>query len=658
MYSQEYTDAKRAEYICEIPKYITWPNKSSIKEYKICILDNDSILYFEILKLAKSGKLIHGKSIVVLHAFSINNIPECNLIFANSKKNFDLGKILNVIDKNVFLISENYEFHKSMLNFIIIDGKQRFELNEKLINSRGFTISPLFTALAVKTKADWEALYVKTEDLLEHEIEVVSKQKTEIEQQKLEIRKQQNVIDKQKDEIVEQKKILEIQKKNLAELIKSINEKQIMLNEKISVLKEQEQEIKVQKTNIEKQADILEEQSKEIDNQVELIGEQKTTLNNQLEQIEKQKIIMYFLIFIVVLVLVVIYFIYRAYKIKKLTNKLLKEKNNEILQKNKEISAKKDEIEIQNAEIIQQKEEIEAQRDEIERQRDEILFQHDEILHQKKEITDSILYARRIQNAVLPPEKFISKVLQNNFFILNKPRDIVSGDYYWIAEKDDLSIFAVADCTGHGVPGAFMSMLGVAFLNEIVNQKGITQANEILNLLRDQVMKSLHQTGKEGEAKDGMDIALCVLDNNTNVLQFSGANNPLYVVTNYELQVNSIENSTSTPQLLNSLEPQLNELKGDKMPIGIYIDERKPFTNNVLQVYSGDCIYIFSDGYADQFGGIDGKKFKYKKFKEMLIEISVETMEKQHEILDNTIEKWKGNLDQVDDICVFGIKIS
>ena len=253
---------------------------------------------------------------------------------------------------------------------------------------------------------------------------------------------------------------------------------------------------------------------------------------------------------------------------------------------------------------------------------------------QKQQITDSIRYASRIQKAVLPPEEFVTRILPQHF-ILNKPRDIVSGDYYWTTQRKKESIIAVADCTGHGVPGAFMSMLGIAFLNEIVNKSDTAKSHEILEQLRTNVMNSLHQTGREDEAKDGMDIALIIIDLESNMLQFSGAHNPLYIIRNKKLQ----------------------EVKADKMPIGISARYNKPFRNHKIQLDKDDMLYIFSDGYMDQFGGETRKKFGFRRFRELLLEIHLKPVDEQREILDKTFIAWKGNYDQIDDIMVMGIRI-
>lgn len=278
--------------------------------------------------------------------------------------------------------------------------------------------------------------------------------------------------------------------------------------------------------------------------------------------------------------------------------------------------------------------EIQEKAEEIRVQRDEIVKQRDEILGQKEEITASINYAKRIQNAVLPLQDHFHKAFHDNF-ILFKPRDIVSGDFYWIAEDKNKIYFTAADCTGHGVPGAFMSMLGISSLNEIINNENDNlTANRILNLLREKIKFSLHQTGKEGENKDGMDIALCIFNKKSNILEYAGAYNPLYLIRNGEL----------------------HEYKADRMPIGIYHIEKESFTNNEIEIKKDDIIYIFSDGYADQFGGPAQSKFKSANMKKMLLEIWNRPMEEQKQIIEERFNKWKGKLDQIDDIILIGIK--
>jgi serine phosphatase RsbU (regulator of sigma subunit) len=251
-----------------------------------------------------------------------------------------------------------------------------------------------------------------------------------------------------------------------------------------------------------------------------------------------------------------------------------------------------------------------------------------------KDIKDSINYAKRIQQAILPLETDIRKELPEHF-IYFKPRDVVSGDFYWFNKKNDKLFIAACDCTGHGVPGAFMSIIGNSLLNEIAHETTVTEPSQILNMLRDKIIQALKQRSGEQESKDGMDMMLCCIDKKNKKLSFSGANNPLYVIRNGELK----------------------EFKGNKQPIGVYGDELKPFTNQEFDLCPGDLIYLFSDGYPDQFGGPRGKKFLYTRFKELLVSISPRSMEQQNSDLDRSFWDWKKDNEQVDDVLVIGIRI-
>ena len=293
-------------------------------------------------------------------------------------------------------------------------------------------------------------------------------------------------------------------------------------------------------------------------------------------------------------------------------------------------------VTVRTAQITEKNIELEAQKEEIKTQRDVAEEQRDEIAHQKKDIEDSILYAKRIQHAILPPEKLISRLMPENF-ILFRPRDIVSGDFYWAAEKNDITYYAAADCTGHGVPGAFMSMLGISFLNDIIRTTTkVLSAAEVLDKLKAKVIEALHQTGEAQEAKDGMDIALCKIDSKKGIAEFAGAFNPLYIIRNNEMIIT----------------------EADRMPIGIYDfdDIDQTFTNNVIKLQKGDALYTFSDGYVDQFGGPRDKKFMVGRFKKMLLSIQDKNMEEQRKHLNDTIENWMVDYEQIDDIIVIGFK--
>jgi ligand-binding sensor domain-containing protein/serine phosphatase RsbU (regulator of sigma subunit)/ABC-type amino acid transport substrate-binding protein len=293
------------------------------------------------------------------------------------------------------------------------------------------------------------------------------------------------------------------------------------------------------------------------------------------------------------------------------------------------IKAQKNRLEQQ---VRERTHELEVANTEIEAQRDFARFQHDQIAQQQKSIMDSIQYAQTIQNSLLPSSRLLKSGLDDHF-ILYKPRDIVSGDFYWFSNQEDHYYIAAADCTGHGVPGAFMSMLGMTLMNEIVSKQPSINPDEILNELRKQIMETLHQKGDPGAAKDGMDMVVCKVDKQKRDLKFAGANNPLYLVRNNEL----------------------TEYKTDKMPVSIHI-VMPPFTGYQIDLEPGDRVFLFSDGYADQFGGPHGKKFKYKPFQKLLVSLSGKEMIEQGLHLDREFEKWKGDIDQIDDVVVIGLK--
>ena len=262
----------------------------------------------------------------------------------------------------------------------------------------------------------------------------------------------------------------------------------------------------------------------------------------------------------------------------------------------------------------------------------EINHQRKLLEEKNKDITDSINYAKRIQTALMASDSLLTKNLPE-YFILYKPKDIVSGDFYWAEKLQDKFLIATCDCTGHGVPGAFMSLLGVSFLNEITKERNITRPDLIFNHLRDDIIKALNPEGKE-EGKDGMDAVLCSFDFAKMEMEASCANNPMWILRNNEWI----------------------EINPDKFPIGMQGD-LKPFSLQKFQLQKGDLIYTFTDGYADQFGGEKGKKFKYKNLQQVLFDHSSESMGGQKKILNDTIEKWKGDLEQVDDILVVGIRV-
>jgi len=310
-------------------------------------------------------------------------------------------------------------------------------------------------------------------------------------------------------------------------------------------------------------------------------------------------------------------------------------------------------IKYREKKLIKEKQELEEK---VTERTKEVVKQKEIVEQKNKDITDSINYARNIQQALLPGEEEFRRNFENSL-IVYKPRDIVSGDFYWLTSKNNKTYVTAADCTGHGVPGAFMSMLGMAFLDQIVNRSEQLNAAQILNKMRQNVIHSLKQ-GPSSKSRDGMDMGLSIIDWENKKFHFAGANNSLYLISTDKIKTESSENGNT--ELLPNLECEngynLFEIKPDKMPIGYFI-KNDEFTNHIINYNNGDTIFMFSDGYADQFGGKEGKKFKYIKFKKLFLSIANLTINEQQKIIDNTFVDWRKGYEQLDDIIVVGIKL-
>ena len=353
---------------------------------------------------------------------------------------------------------------------------------------------------------------------------------------------------------------------------------------------------------------------------------------SQLKALEMQITVLIALLVLVCLITIFIFIQFHKSKRLRVQNK------KEIEEQQKSNDAIMQILEQKKREIEQQSYELQETSTELKWQTENALRLYDEVEQQKKEMTDSILYAKRIQTVLLPETSYINEIL-NDYFVLFRPRDIVSGDFYWVSAKKEKTIVVVADCTGHGVPGAFMSIMGINFLNTIVQNDNL-HADTILNQMREQVIKVLKQTGKDLENKDGMDMALCIIDWGNARIEFSGANIPLILMRT---------TPTSSHELI--------EINADRMPIGIYERVVRSFTRHTIPIMPGDSIYLFSDGYCDQFGGPNLKKFKKKNLIKLLAEIHTLSMTEQKKRLIRNLDQWRGDLPQVDDILMLGIKI-
>ena len=380
----------------------------------------------------------------------------------------------------------------------------------------------------------------------------------------------------------------------------------------------------------------VKQKTRDIQNLLKQQHLQNNLLKVKQQQAKRQHIVIIIISVGFILLLIFLFIILRLLSQKKKVNALLAEQNKKIQHQKEAIEANNNDLRLRNEEISSQRDELQAKKIEIER------------IHH--EIEQSIDYAMHIQSSILPSAKILKKYFKD-YFVLFYPRDKVSGDFYWWEVIENKVVVTVSDCTGHGVPGAFMSILGISFLREIVVKEYITHPGVILRRLRKEINKTLKQDDIETLQKDGMDMALITIDYETNKMQYAGANNPIYIIRS-----NRIVKSIPEPYVFYNDTHVLIELKPDKMPIGIY-QKMERFTTYDLQLEDGDQIYLFSDGLIDQFGGSKNKKFKSRQFKNYLLKIANKPMDIQKKLLEDIFVEWKGNNEQVDDITIVGITI-
>jgi len=599
-------DGTRAVFIFDIAKYIDYgPGFGDSSIFRIGILDKDVSLFFEMGNMRKTRTKIQDKPVEIVKFNTESQITYTQVLYVNKASGYNLNKVKAAIEKHqTLLMTEGYEFRESMINFMGVEGEMpKYGVNEDMINKAGMRVNSNMLTQAIKTKEDWENLFGKASE------QIVIQRDT--------IRQQLEMINIQRTEILHQKALLDSLDKEITTKEKTLNEKQKVLDRQfvqiskqqgeISVQKQtivvQQNEVQVQKDTLARQKGKITIQLARIDEQLKRISDQDSKIKMQLEAIEKQKLVLYFVVFALLLVSFLGYYIYRGYKIKKEANIKLEDKNRT----------------------------ISAQKDEIEKQRDLAAAQRDQIGYQKRHIEDSIMYAKRIQTALIPSLELFSDKLEH--FVLYKPLAIVSGDFYWVSAQANPQVIISADCTGHGVPGAFMSMLGVTMLNEIIIGKHILMPDQIIENLRQGIIKSLKQVAEEDSIKDGMDIAVCVVDFDKNILWYAGANSPLYLVRGGEL----------------------THYRADKMPVAIHY-RMEPFTLHKIDLQKGDAFYIFSDGYADQFGGPKQRKFMSMQLRETLVAMAGMPMLQQGERLNKIFEEWRGDSPQIDDVTLIGVR--
>lgn len=315
------------------------------------------------------------------------------------------------------------------------------------------------------------------------------------------------------------------------------------------------------------------------------------------------------------------------------------------------LQEQKNELEEKNRLLKEQEIEMQSQLIKLRKLSQSLDYAKKNLEKRQDKLKESLWYANRIQQTILPEEKNLRETLKE-YFIIWQPKDIVSGDFYWVKKIDEILIIAVADCTGHGVPGAFMSIFGINFLNEIFKSNDIPEADMVLEMMREKVKLALKQKGLQNEAKDGMDISLCILNTQTKKLKFAGANNPLLIVRNNELP-----ELTNADKKLSNSTAAIYYFKGDTQPVGIYFRERD-FIQTEIELLENDMIYMYSDGYEDQFGGDNDEKYGRKRFRKLLLETSNHQVTEQKIIIEKELKTWKSNGQiQIDDIVILGFRI-
>ncbi len=595
----------RALYIFDMARYIDYgPGFADSAVFKVGVLDRSSELYWEMGNLAATRRVIQDKPVQLVVFRNEERILHTQILFINRNSGFDLSLVRKMIEGHqTMLITEGYDFRESMINFVVVNGKPEFEANEELIRKAGMSVNQNFMAAAIKTREDWERLFLLTEADLQVQKETVRKQEQLIDDQKTEIIRQKTLLDSLDKEILEKERILAEKERVLEDQFFKIRSQNDEITSREQIIIAGQHEVRAQRDTLGRQKADIDRQQAMIREHLEKISEQEEKIEIQVEAIEKQKIILGFAIIALLLVSFLGYYIYKGYKIKYEANSRLEEKNKT----------------------------ISGQKEEIEHQRDIAAAQRDQIAYQKKHITDSIIYAGRIQAALIPPLELFSDRLEH--FVLFKPLDIVSGDFYWVSSNGNRQVIISADCTGHGVPGAFMSMLGVTLLNEIVTHRKILMPDEILNSLRQEVIRSLNQDLAEDTIRDGMDIAVCLVDFDDDILWYSGANCPLYLVRRGELI----------------------HYRAERMPVAIHY-RMQPFTLHRIELRKGDTFYIFSDGFADQYGGPGHRKYMSVQLKQALVEMEGLPMLTQGERLNSIFEAWRGDNPQVDDVTIIGVR--
>ena len=551
--------------IFNFTRNIYWPQEDQMKEFRICVMSSPRLAE-QLDELQHKTRFRNRLPIRVVLCQSVNDLENCQMLIVDGASGENLWSLYSRIRyKPVLMVSENLEdYKKSMISFVIADGKLKFIVNKTKLDESNLLVKPEFYAAAITKEGEWKSIFDKFQEILKSGDKEVKLDKSDLAQ------------------MLNEYKQLENENKGrqytITQMEDSLRSKMLLLNRKMEEYRRVSHDIEKQKlvlSGIEKQ-----------------MTRHKKDLIIKKQEITKQRIVIGVIAALTIFVLILLLLAIRVNGQRRKANRLLS---------------------IQKNEIEKQKQLVESK---------------------QKEILDSINYARRIQTALMASAQLLSTHLPD-YFVFFRPKDIVAGDFYWAEAVNGTFMYATADSTGHGVPGAFMSLLNISKLNEAISQKKITRPDLVLNDVRKQIVDALNPEGSTEESKDGMDIVLCKLDPANMVLQYSAANSSFCIIRDNEI---------------------LN-CQADKMPVGKSHDDQALFTLNEIRLQKGDMIYTYTDGFADQFGGPNGKKLKVKYLKNILLKISALPLQQQKETIARYFEDWKGALEQVDDVLIMGVRI-
>jgi serine phosphatase RsbU (regulator of sigma subunit) len=611
-----------ALYTINFLKFTQWPDDALNDEVLRFAIVQDSITYDQILQVLSENpneRNINGRTLEVSFLDAAEGIGAYDAVYMDYASGYTASELLGMIeDRPILLMTYGYGYNETMLNIFKEGNTVQFQLNDEQATAHRLSFADaLYTLASEVSEDDWKELVSSYHKDLQQEKAKNRALTEEVDALTAEVNKLGKEINVRSKQLKVIQMRIERQLRELQSMEQEVALKAAELGSAQAEVRAMEDEVAKKEAAIDAAELQLNEQREELTALVDNYHEVEAQMSDALKLLNNQRIVIYGMVviaFIFLLLSGVAYYNFRKQR--------------------------------QHAKVIA------AQKKQVETQRDEITEKSIQLEEKNREITDSITYAKRIQDAILPPSSMVDEYLNENF-ILYKPKDIVAGDFYWLEPINNQVYFAAADCTGHGVPGAMVSVLCNNGLNRSVREFGLRRPGEILSKTRELVIAEFEKS--EEEVKDGMDIAFCAFDREKYTLEFAGAQNPLWVISKRPSLGEGVE-QRSAYSIESVPDVYLHEIKADKEPIGKYASST-PFSNHKVQLEKGDVIYLFSDGYADQFGGDKGKKFKYRAFKDLLLTLHKLPMEEQHQHIEERFETWRGDLEQIDDVCVMGVRV-